>query len=95
MHGLALATKSWLFAGSARGAARAAVTLTLIQAAKPTDADPQPWSADVPRLIANTPQTHLGGLLPQLALGCAPAKSRPTAAYAGWLQWIFVEWRKI
>jgi hypothetical protein len=39
--------KSWLFAGSERGADRAAAVTTLITTAKPNDVDPQAWLADV------------------------------------------------
>jgi hypothetical protein len=41
LRGLALGRKSWLFAGSDRGADRAAVMYTLIGTAKLNDADPQ------------------------------------------------------
>jgi transposase len=64
LRGLALGRKSWLFAGSERGAERAAVMLTLIQTAKLNGVDPQAWLADVLRRIADTPQTRLGDLLP-------------------------------
>jgi len=64
LRGIALGRKSWLFAGSERGAERAAFMLTLIQTAKLNDVDPQAWLADVLRRIADTPQTRLGDLLP-------------------------------
>ena len=41
----ALGRKSWLFAGSDRGAERAAVMATLIVTAKLNDVDPQAWLA--------------------------------------------------
>ena len=41
LRGLALGRKSWLFAGSERGAERAAIMYTLIQTAKLNDIDPQ------------------------------------------------------
>ena len=47
LRGLALGRKSWLFAGSERGAERAALMYTLIQTAKLNDIDPQAWLADV------------------------------------------------
>jgi transposase len=47
LRGLALGRKSWLFAGSERGAERAAVMYTLIQTAKLNNVDPQDWLADV------------------------------------------------
>jgi transposase len=64
LRGLALGRKAWLFAGSQRGAERAAVMYTLIQTAKLNDVDPQAWLADVLRRIADTPQTQLAELLP-------------------------------
>ena len=47
LRGFALGRKSWLFAGSERGADRAAVMATLIMTAKMNDVDPQAWLADV------------------------------------------------
>ena len=64
LRGLALGRKSWLFAGSACGAERAAIMYTLIQTAKLNDIDPQAWLADTLSTIAETPQTRLGKLLP-------------------------------
>ena len=64
LRGLALGRKSWLFAGSERGAERAAVMYTLIQTAKLNSVDPQAWLADVLSRIAETPQTRLSELLP-------------------------------
>jgi transposase len=64
LRGLALGRKSWLFAGSERGADRAAVMYTLIGTAKLNDADPQAWLADVLARIADTPQSQLADLLP-------------------------------
>ena len=64
LRGLALGRKSWLFAGSERGAERAAVMYTLIQTAKLNDVDPQAWLADALRRIADTSQTQLADLLP-------------------------------
>ncbi len=53
-----------MFAGSDRGAERAAVMATLIQTAKLNDVDPQAWLADVLRLIADHPAQRLDELLP-------------------------------
>ncbi len=64
LRGLALGRKSWLFAGSERGADRAAVMYTLIGTAKLNDVDPQAWLADVLARIADTPQSRLAELLP-------------------------------
>src|SRR5262245_8385616 len=49
LRGVALARKSWLFAGSDRGSAHAALMLTLIRTAKLNEVDPQgvlAWIAD-------------------------------------------------
>ena len=51
-RGIALARKSWLFAGADRGGVRAAVMYTLIGTAKLNDVDPQAWLADVLDRIA-------------------------------------------
>ena len=64
LRGLALGRKSWLFAGSERGAERAAFMYTLIITAKMNDIDPQAWLADTLSRIANTPQACLDTLLP-------------------------------
>src|SRR5277367_3349589 len=64
LRGLALGRKSWLFAGSERGAERAALMYTLIQTAKLNNVDPQAWLADVLGRIADTPQTQISELLP-------------------------------
>ena len=64
LRGFALGRKSWLFAGSDRGAERAAVMATLIMTAKLNDIDPQAWLADVLARIAALPQGRLYELLP-------------------------------
>jgi transposase len=64
LRGLALGGKSWLFAGSERGAERAALMYTLIHIAKLNDVDPQAWLADVLARIADTAQTRLIEFLP-------------------------------
>jgi len=64
LRGFALGRKAWLFAGSERGAARAAAMSTLIATAKLNDVDPQAWLADVLARIAGTPQSRLPELLP-------------------------------
>jgi hypothetical protein len=63
LRGFALGRKSWLFAGSERGADRAAVMATLIMTAKLNDLDPQAWLADVLARIASTRQGRLNELL--------------------------------
>ena len=64
LRGFALGRKSWLFAGSERGAERAAAMATLIMTAKLNDVDPQAWLADVLARIAEIPQSRLADLLP-------------------------------
>jgi len=64
LRGFALGRKSWLFAGSERGADRAAAMATLIMTAKLNDIDPQAWLADVLARIAGIPQSQLHELLP-------------------------------
>ncbi len=64
LRGFALGRKSWLFAGSDRGADRAAFLATLIMTAKLNNIDPQVWLADVLARIADTPITRLEQLLP-------------------------------
>jgi len=64
LRGFALGRKSWLFAGSERGADRAAIMATLIMTAKLNDVDPQAWLADILARIASTPQGRLNELLP-------------------------------
>ena len=64
LRGLALGRKSWLFAGSDRGADRAAVMYTLIGTAKLNDADPQAWLADVLARLPETKVSSVPELLP-------------------------------
>jgi transposase len=64
LRGFALGRKSWLFAGSERGADRAAAMATLIMTAKLNDIDPQAWLADVLARIAEHPASRLDDLLP-------------------------------
>ena len=77
LRGLALGWKSWMFAGSERGAERAALVYTLIQTARLNDIDPQAWLAGVLARIANMPQTKLADLLPWSWLGARRTASRP------------------
>jgi len=64
LRGFALGRKSWLFAGSDRGAERAAVMATLIMTAKLNDIDPQAWLADVLARINDHAVHRLDELLP-------------------------------
>ena len=63
LRGFALGRKSWLFAGSDRGADRAAFMATLIMTAMLNDIDPQAWLADVLARTADTPTTRPEQLL--------------------------------
>jgi hypothetical protein len=64
LRGFALGRKSWLFAGSERGADRAAAMTTLIMTAKLNDVDPQAWLADVLARINDLVIHRLDELLP-------------------------------
>ena len=64
LRGFALGRKSWLFAGSERGADRAAVMATLIMTAKLNNVDPQAWLADVLARINDHAIHRLDELLP-------------------------------
>jgi transposase len=64
LRGFALGRKSWLFAGSERGADRAAVMTTLIMTAKMNGVDPQAWLADVLARINDHAVHRLDKLLP-------------------------------
>jgi transposase len=64
LRGFALGRKSWLFAGSERGADRAAVMATLIMTAKLNDVDPHAWLADVLAHINGHAIHRLDELLP-------------------------------
>jgi transposase len=64
LRGFALGRKSWMFAGSERGADRAAAMATLIMCAKLNDIDPLAWLAEVLGRIADLPQSRLAELLP-------------------------------
>lgn len=78
LRGLALGRRNWTFAGSQRGADRAAVMLTLITTCRLNDVDPKAWLADVLARIADLPVARLHELLPwewksrRLALKPAP-----------------------
>ncbi|MFC5396042.1 IS66 family transposase, partial [Bosea vestrisii] len=64
LRGIALGRRNWTFAGSQRGADRAAVMLTLITTARLNDVDPKAWLADVLARIADLPASRLHELLP-------------------------------
>ena len=64
LRGIACGRKNWTFAGSDRGADRAAVMLTLITTARLNDIDPKEWLADILARIADLPFARLHELLP-------------------------------
>ncbi len=64
LRGFALGRRCWLFAGSERGADRAATMTTLIMTAKLNDVDPQAWLADVLARINDHASHRLDELLP-------------------------------
>ncbi len=64
LRGIALGRRNWTFAGSQRGADRAAVMLTLIATARLNSVDPNAWLADVLARIAGLPASRLHELLP-------------------------------
>ena len=64
LRGFALGRRSWLFAGSDRGAERAAIIAALIMTAKLNDVDPQAWLSDVLARINGYPARALEDLLP-------------------------------
>jgi transposase len=64
LRGFALGRKSWLFAGSDRGANRVAMVATLITTAKLNDIDPLAWLANVLGRINGHPVRALDNLLP-------------------------------
>jgi transposase len=64
LRGVALGRRNWTFAGSQRGADRAAVMLTMITTCRLNDVDPKAWLADVFARIADLPISRLHELLP-------------------------------
>ena len=64
MRGIALGRRNWTFAGSLRGADRAAIMLTMITTCRLNDVDPKAWLADVLARIADLPASRLRELLP-------------------------------
>jgi hypothetical protein len=79
LRGFARGRKAWLFAGSDRGAERAAAMATLIETAKLNGIDPQAWLADVLARIAAIPQSRLPELLPWNWQPLGPATARQAA----------------
>ena len=76
LRGFALGRKSWLFAGSERGADRAAVMTTLIMTAKLNDVDPQAWLADVLARIADIRRPSSTSCCPGTGASMLPARAK-------------------
>lgn len=64
LRGIALGRRNWTFAGSRRGADRAAIMLTFIMTCRLNDVDPKAWLADVLARLPEYPNTRLHELLP-------------------------------
>jgi transposase len=64
LRGIALGRRNWTFAGSQRGADRAAIMLTMITTCRLNDVDPKAWHADVLARISDLPTSRLRELLP-------------------------------
>ncbi|MGX1350878.1 transposase [Bradyrhizobium elkanii] len=64
LRGIALGRRNWTFAGSLRGADRAAIMLTMITTCRLNNVDPKAWLADVLARIADLPTSRLRELLP-------------------------------
>ena len=64
LRGVAVGRKNYLFAGSDRGAERAATFYTLIETAKLNRLDTEAYLRDVLTRIADHPARRLGDLLP-------------------------------
>jgi transposase len=64
LRGIALGRRNWTFAGSQRGADRAAIMLTFIMTCRLNDVDPKTWLADLLARLPNHSNTRLHELLP-------------------------------
>ena len=62
---VAIGRKNYLFAGSHKGADRAAIVYTLIANAKHAGVEPYAWLCDIISRIADHPYHKLDQLLPQ------------------------------
>lgn len=64
LRGIALGRRNWTFAGSQRGADRAAIMLTFIMTCRLNDVDPKAWLADVLAGLPDHSVSRLHELLP-------------------------------
>ncbi|MGY2812091.1 hypothetical protein ACVIHF_008821 [Bradyrhizobium sp. USDA 4506] len=77
LRGIAVGGRNWTFAGSQRGADRAAIMLTMITTCRLNDVDPKAWLADVLARIRRSSRVASARIA---ALGMeAPAPSRKPA----------------
>lgn len=74
LRGITLGRRNWTFAGSLRGADRAAIMLTMITTCRLNDVDPKAWLADILARIADLPESHLHELLPRGMEAPAPIR---------------------
>ena len=75
MRGIAIGRRNWTFAGSDRGADRAAALYTLIETARLNDVDPRAWLEDVLRRINDHPAHASTNSCP----GTGKPKIKPTS----------------
>ena len=95
LRGVAIGRASWTFAGSDRGAQRAATIYTLTETCKLNGVDPQAWIADVLARLPDHPARRIDGLLPwnwmppriaQAASPCSAVDRQPVpAVLTGWI----------
>jgi transposase len=64
LRGIAVGRHNWTFAGSDRGAERAAAIYTLIETCKLNDVDPRAWLADALARLPDHPASRVADLLP-------------------------------
>ncbi|MEI9426017.1 IS66 family transposase [Mesorhizobium sp. Cs1299R1N1] len=77
LRGIALGRRNWTFAGSQRGADRAAIMLSVITTCRLNEVDPKAWLADVFARIADLPVSRLHELLPWTWKRLREAKKAP------------------
>jgi transposase len=73
LRGVALGRRNWTFAGSDRGAERAAAIYTLVETCKLHGVDPQAWLADVLARLPDHPAKRIDALLPWYWKAARPA----------------------
>ena len=64
LRGVAVGRRNWTFAGSDKGARRAAHVFSLVETRKLNDADPQAWLAHVLAKLPDHPAKQIAELLP-------------------------------